>query len=167
MFKDLLTHVCRLGLMQTMCWPTHSDMIFFPDVERNLRCIRTGIDNEHGVSKKLGDCRGDLWQFASSYFHPWVAFGTSDGWFKMINNYHGHKRGERSIVINVYRMKLQEGPPKKYQYVDGIKPVVSEIFEISMDLKIIHSLTHTSLRFSRMSSVKKHALVENRYTICS
>lgn len=125
----------------------YTDAVLFPDVERVLRSIRTGPNSEFGVSKKLVECRGEIWQISSSYFHPFAAMATSDGWLKLNNAFHGSKRGEVSIhsiilriltllifvahwqlqkftAINVYRLKKTE-VQHEYQYVDSITDSVS------------------------------------------
>ncbi|KAG2186044.1 hypothetical protein INT43_002482 [Umbelopsis isabellina] len=108
------------GFLHTVDWPMYTDAVLFPDVERVLRSTRTAPNSEYGVSKKLVECRGDIWQISSSYFHPFAAMATSDGWLKLNNAFHGNKRGEKFSTINVYRLKKTE-VQHKYQYVDSIK----------------------------------------------
>lgn len=87
-----------LGFLHTVDWPIYTDAVLFPDVERVLRSIRTAPNSEFGVSKKMVECRGDIWQISSSYFHPFAAMATSDGWLKLNNAFHGNKRGEVSRI---------------------------------------------------------------------
>jgi hypothetical protein len=90
------------GFLHTVDWPIHTDAVLFPDVERVLRSIRTAPNSEFGVSKRMVECRGDIWQVSSSYYHPFAAMATSDGWLKLNNPYHGHKRGEVSMLLLAY-----------------------------------------------------------------
>jgi hypothetical protein len=80
--------------MNTVAWAPYTENVFFPDVERNLRSVRTGISTEHGTTKKEADNRGELWHLAASYYNPFLLYSTSDGWLKMKNPYQGKLRSQ-------------------------------------------------------------------------
>ncbi|CAO3687937.1 unnamed protein product [Umbelopsis ramanniana] len=120
------------GFMNTVAWPPYTENVFFPDVERNLRSVRTGISTEHGTTKKEADNRGELWQLAASYYNPFLLYSTSDGWLKMKNPYQGKLRTQKPVITAVYRLRLDENP-KKYRYVDGIKSSVYEAKKRTME----------------------------------
>jgi hypothetical protein len=93
--KVLYTN-CKKGYVNTVVWPTYSENLIFPDVERTIRTARTGVIADHGTTKKEADSKGEIWQFASSYYHPFVLWSSSDGWLKMRNPYQGRLKKEVS-----------------------------------------------------------------------